>query len=72
MLLRNRETERRLMSKKTRDDKSKNGPETAEPAPPRLSEALIAQLQQAVGAAQRRRNPERIDAPEIGSNEEDR
>jgi hypothetical protein len=72
MLLRNRETERRLMSKRTRDDKSKNGrPEIVEPTPPRLSEALIAQLQQAVSAAQRRRNPERIDAPEIGSNEKD-
>jgi hypothetical protein len=53
------------MSKRTRDDTTKNGPEIAEPTPPRLSEALIAQLQQAVSAAQRRRNPERIDAPEI-------
>jgi hypothetical protein len=61
------------MSKRTRDDNYKNDrPEIAEPTPPRLSDELIAQLQRAVSAAQRRRNPERIDAPEIGSSEKDR
>jgi hypothetical protein len=61
------------MSKRTRDDKSKNGRlEIAEPSPPRLSEALIAQLQQAVSAAQRRRNPERVDASEVGPPEKER
>jgi hypothetical protein len=44
------------MSKKTSGRKSKNSrPITAEPIPPLLSDKLIAQLQGAVGAAQRKR-----------------
>lgn len=61
------------MSKTARDDKSKNGrAPIAESNPPRLSEELIAQLQQAVGAAQRRRAPQRIDASENGPPKKDR
>jgi hypothetical protein len=51
------------MPKKTTHGKSEKGrPITAEsapaePSPPLLSEKLIAQLQQAVGLAQRRRMP---------------
>jgi len=53
--------EQLLMSKRTSDSGSKNSPpEIAEPAPPPLSEKLIAQLQGAVSAAQRKRNPEPV------------
>jgi len=53
------------MSKKKSDDKSKNGQAiSAEPAPPPLSEKLIAQLQHAVGAARRKRIPASSDASE--------
>jgi hypothetical protein len=48
------------MSKKKNDSKSSIGrPTDAEPAPPLLSEKLIAQLQHAVGAARRKQMPER-------------
>ncbi|HMH87954.1 MAG TPA: hypothetical protein VK523_04895 [Steroidobacteraceae bacterium] len=44
------------MSKKTHDDRSQQSASNAvEPAPPLLSEKLIAQLQGAVDAAQRKR-----------------
>ena len=47
------------MSKRTYDGTSrKDRPPTEEAAPPLLSEKLIAQLQGAVSAAQRRRKPD--------------
>jgi hypothetical protein len=47
------------MSKRAIDDKSKQDrPMTGEATPPLLSEELIAQLQRAVSAAQRKRMPE--------------
>jgi hypothetical protein len=50
------------MSKSAHDGKSKQRRTTPESAPPLLSEKLIAQLQGAVSAAQRKRNPQPSDA----------
>ncbi len=51
------------MPKRTRENKSENAlPEIGEPSPPQLSEKLIAQLQGAVSAALRKRQPESSDA----------
>jgi hypothetical protein len=53
------------MSKKKNDSKSSiSRPTNAEPAPPHLSEKLIAQLQHAVGAARRKRMPAVSDGSE--------
>lgn len=60
------------MSKKNSEDKSKNGHAiSAEPAPPPLSEKLIAQLQHAVGAARRKRIPAAGEASERRSADKD-
>jgi len=51
------------MSKGTTDGRAKDGrPKTDESTPPPLSEKLIAKLQMAVGAAQRKRMPDPSDA----------
>jgi len=50
------------MSKGTNDGRPKEGrPKTGEATPPPLSEKLIAKLQMAVGAAQRKRTPDPSD-----------
>jgi hypothetical protein len=55
----------RLMSKKKNDSKSRiDRPTDAEPAPPHLSEKLIAQLQHAVAAARRKQMPTPSDGSE--------
>jgi hypothetical protein len=60
------------MSKRKSDFKSKNSrPMVAEPTSSILSETLIAQLQQAVRAAQRRQNPRPSDASEASTIEKD-
>jgi hypothetical protein len=59
------------MSKRTSDGKSlKDRPMTEESPPPPLSEKLIAQLQGAVNAAQRRRKSDPNDASANGLAEE--
>jgi hypothetical protein len=58
-----------MMPKKTTHGQTEKGPTTAEPSPPLLSEKLIAQLQQAVEVAQRRRMPR--DLPESDSADKD-
>jgi hypothetical protein len=51
------------MSKGTNEGRSKEGrPKTDQASPPPLSEKLIAKLQMAVGAAQRKRMPDPSDA----------
>jgi hypothetical protein len=61
------------MLKKTRDGKPKQSSSNAgePPAPPFLSEKLIAQLQGAVNAAQRKRMTHPIDNRENSSAEKD-
>jgi hypothetical protein len=50
------------MSKGTNDGRPKEDrPKTGEATPPPLSEKLIAKLQMAVGAAQRKRMPDPVD-----------
>jgi hypothetical protein len=65
------------MSKGTNDGRPKEGrpkegrPKTGEATPPPLSEKLIAKLQMAVGAAQRKRMPDPGDASASESPEKD-
>jgi hypothetical protein len=58
------------MPKRTSDTRPKQSrPNAGEPTPPFLSEKLIAKLQGAVSAAQRRRTPNPIDIGESRSAE---
>jgi hypothetical protein len=60
------------MSKRTGDLRSKNSrPLIAKPTPSNLSEKLLAQLQQAVSAAQRTQNSDPSDASETSAVEKD-
>jgi hypothetical protein len=60
------------MPKKARDGRpKKERPMTGEATPPRLNEELIAQLQNAVRAAQRKRMPESNDPTANRSAEKD-
>jgi len=60
------------MPKKNSDGRStKNLPKAREPKPPLLSEMLIAQLQGAVNAAQRKRMTKPVDACKSRSDEKD-
>jgi hypothetical protein len=59
------------MPKRISSGKPENGEQMPDgPAPPLLSEKLIAQLQGAVIAAQRKRLPDPVDAPKSKSGEQ--